>query len=68
MLFYYFQGEIKKSQNINYNKIDELEKEIIKFRDSYLIKSPKKSHNNKSPKKKSPKEIKGKEKKSSQKK
>lgn len=68
MLFYYFQGEIKNSQNINYNKIDELEKEIIKFRDNYLIKSPKKSHKNKSPKKKSLIATKGKDKKLSQKK
>lgn len=68
MLFYYFQGEIKKSQNINYNKIDELEKEIIKFRDNYLIKNPKKPPSNKSPRRKSPKEIKGKDKKLSQKK
>ena len=66
MLFFYAQGEIKSSKNINYDKIDEIEKEIIKFRDSYLIKNPKKSPSNKSPRKKSPKEIKGK--KSSQKK
>lgn len=68
MLFFYAQGEIKSSQNINYNKIDELEMEIIKFRDNYLIKNPKKPPSNKSPRRKSPKEINGKDKKLSQKK
>ena len=63
MLFFYAQGEIKSSKNVNYDKIDELEREIIKFRDSNLNKNSKKS-----PAKKSPKEKKGTDSKLSQKK